>query len=467
MSANESFFVRRKAAAAFKHAILARYPRLFAAKAGSIVEGGKVVFLDGYAGAGRYDDGSPGSPLLFVRAALASPQRTVRAIFVERDQNRFATLCRVLDTADPHRRVPRIVRAGDLGEHLDELMRATAGSALFAFLDPFGTALDLPRLRQQLLGRPGREPTELLLHFSVSTIARFGGILRSARTRNGLTPAETKTVARADAFLGGDWWHTEFDALPDLRPTTPIGANVDSLFDESLDEAFDTLLDDDVLITATDIAVRVAHRFCHRLGRDTGFRTVAMPVRPEPGRAPKYILALFTRNVHGIWFFADTLGRASLDWHKALHTERQRNTPARRPATGGDALQGELFSAAELAPPPPPPFDKITYERAHHAQWVDTIVDNLHRLFGTRAVLQLVDHINDLYGEVLGQAWEKHVREAVKRLHAIGFLEDDGTGDNFWRRPVRRAPNIPQQRPPSEANTPRNTAKLNGDAEAS
>ena len=33
VSANESFFVRRKAAAAFKHGILSVYPPLFAAKA--------------------------------------------------------------------------------------------------------------------------------------------------------------------------------------------------------------------------------------------------------------------------------------------------------------------------------------------------------------------------------------------------------------------------------------------------
>ena len=33
MSANESFFVRRKAAAAFKHGILSAYPPLFAGKA--------------------------------------------------------------------------------------------------------------------------------------------------------------------------------------------------------------------------------------------------------------------------------------------------------------------------------------------------------------------------------------------------------------------------------------------------
>lgn len=220
MSANESFFVRRKAAAAFKHGILSVYPPLFAAKAGSVVEGGRVVFLDGYAGQGRYDDGTPGSPLLFVRAARANPQRAVTGIFVERDPQRFASLCQVLDRADPDGSVRRIVREGDLGALLPELLpTAAGGAALFAFLDPFGTALDVGQLRAGLLRRPGRAPTEVLLHFSVLTIARMGGILNASHSRGGgLSIPERKTVARADAFLGGDWWHAEFDALRSLVP---------------------------------------------------------------------------------------------------------------------------------------------------------------------------------------------------------------------------------------------------------
>lgn len=194
----------------------------------------------------------------------------------------------------------------------------------------------------------------MLLHFSVSTIARFGGILRSARSRGGLTNPEAKTIGRADAFLGGTWWHEEFDALPDLTPATlALGSDVGSLFDEELDEAFDNALDDDVLVTATDIALRVAHRFCDRLGRETRFRTVAMPVRPEPGRAPKYVLVLFTRNVHGVWFFADTLGRAGIDWQKAIHAERRRAEAARRADRAAhDADENTLFSVEQLAPAP-------------------------------------------------------------------------------------------------------------------
>jgi len=59
MSASDEFFAQRRAAAAFKHGILERYPVVFAGKAGSITSG-RVVFLDGYAGPGRYGMGRRG-----------------------------------------------------------------------------------------------------------------------------------------------------------------------------------------------------------------------------------------------------------------------------------------------------------------------------------------------------------------------------------------------------------------------
>ncbi|MGH3612525.1 MAG: three-Cys-motif partner protein TcmP [Pseudonocardia sp.] len=431
MSANESFFARRKAAAAFKHGILAQYPPVFLAKAGSVTNG-RVVFLDGYAGEGRYKDGSPGSPLLFVQAARTKLDRSVTGIFVEQDPARYSLLCRALHDADPDGTVPRVVEHGDLGELLPTLLPQAAGAALFAFLDPFGTALDVRQLREDLLGRPGRAPTEVLLHFSVSTIARMGGILNAGRARGALTIPEHKTVARADAFLGGDWWRAEFEALSGVIPDTAAGGTSWADADDS-----DPLPDTDtaVVLTATDVALRVARRFCERLRRETGCRAVSMPVRPEPGHAPNYVLVLFTRNEHGVWHFADALGRAGRHWQEAVHAERTRRDAARFEARLGADLG--LFTLDDLAPAPPPPFDREQYERDHRARWEEAIAANLHRLFAVHGSgLRLVDHVEDVYGEVLGQAWEKHVRNAVKRLHKAGLITDDGTGREFWRRSI-------------------------------
>src|SRR5262249_43071272 len=97
MSSNEDFFAERKAAAVFKHAILSRYPVVFASKAGVGVRDHRVTFLDGYAGRGRYEKGEPGSPLLLVESAeKVEAFRKVRGVFVERDPDNFANLSQVL-----------------------------------------------------------------------------------------------------------------------------------------------------------------------------------------------------------------------------------------------------------------------------------------------------------------------------------------------------------------------------------
>ena len=50
-------------------------------------------FLDGYAGAGQYEDGEPGSPTLAAETAdRLSEFRTLRCFYVEKDQKTFLRL---------------------------------------------------------------------------------------------------------------------------------------------------------------------------------------------------------------------------------------------------------------------------------------------------------------------------------------------------------------------------------------
>ena len=423
VSANKEFFARRRAAAAFKHAILDRYPLVFAVKAGSVVAGGRVMFLDGYAGPGPYDDGTAGSPLLFVQAAKRSGKRNVLGVFVERDPQRFEQLKAALDDADRANAVRRRVVQGDLGSELGRLLPVANGAALFVFLDPFGTALDAEQLVGMLRERRRNGPTEVLLHFSVLTIARIGAILRSARGRR-LTDADRKTIQRADAFLGGDWWHDAFAALADKKVQRNAG-----------------VLDEDAALTATDVAMSVAESFCRKVRSETGYRPVLMPVRPEPGKAPKYVLVLFTRNDHGIWYFADTLGHAGRQWQAAVLEERARADAEKIAARFTDQ---ECLFGAEAVLSPPFAFDQKEYDADNRERWVSTITANLHHLLVQRSSIRLVDHVRELYGDVLGQAREMHVRAAVKALHASKTVADPGTGDDFWHRTVQI--NVPNQR---------------------
>lgn len=276
---SEDFFASRKAAAVFKHGILKRYPVVFASKTGVAVAGNRVVFLNGYAGRGQYKDGSPGSPLLLSQCAeYVEKHRNVLGFFVEQDDDNYANLTRVL--AESGGNTQRVVRHGSLDEHLPEVLTLAKDASLFAFLDPFGPALDFKTIKSRLLLRPSWPPTEVLLHFSVSSVARMGRAVRAARVSHATLPeGEHKTADLLNRFLGGTWWQDHLATVTDTA-------------DEQ---------------RATDAALRVAERYQGMVAAGTGFRSVSIPVRPRPDLLPRYVLVLFTRSVEGVWYFVDAV----------------------------------------------------------------------------------------------------------------------------------------------------------------
>jgi three-Cys-motif partner protein len=400
MPRSEDFFRERHAAAVFKHGILQRYAVVFASKAGSATRGGRVVFLDGYAGPGRYRDGSPGSPLLFARSAKrVAHNRHVRGFFVESEDDYFANLQTMLDELGDCRLTPL---HGQLDDHLSAILAEAHEAALFAFLDPFGPALGRDRLVRELLRRPSG-PTEVLLHFSLSTVARTGGLVRKINQEGReATTSEALGIARVDRFLGGDWWR----------------------------QPFATVRSDDDLATATTAARQVAATFCRTVEQETGFRSVRMPIRTRPEYAPIYLLVLFTRHPEGVWQFADALGKGGRDWHQAWRAEEDSKLRLVEEATG-------LFG---LFPVPDYQFDPKRYERAHRDAWIAGIKRNIADLVARIGPVRLDDHTIEVYGDYLGSAWIPHVRAAVKRLHDDGIVDCKGVNE-FWRqtiRPLRR-----------------------------
>lgn len=396
MPGHEEFFATKKAAAVFKHGILKRYPVVFAAKTGGRVEGKRVVFLDGYAGRGEYDDGEPGSPLPLSRCAeYVQTYRDVLGFYVEQDSENFANLQRVLE--EKGGRAKRVIKLGSLDEHLPELLARAHGASLFAFLDPFGPALDFDLIKARLLGRPRWPPTEVLLHFSALSVARVGRAVHVARTTHGgLSESNRKTADRLSRFLGGDWWQEHFAEVRDER-------------DEE---------------RATDVALHVSKQYQRMLTAGTNYRAVGMPVRPRPDLAPKYVLVLFTASSEGAWFFADSLGQAGRDWMGAWLTERA----GLEGPQGQASLFGETLTTA---------FDPHEYEISSRGRWVATIADNIDRMLDNVGSFVLADRVPDVYGSVLGQAWARHAREAVIRLHALRAVNHDGKGE-FYRARLAR-----------------------------
>ncbi|MFE7190370.1 three-Cys-motif partner protein TcmP [Kitasatospora sp. NPDC057541] len=186
----------------FKHDLLSRYIPKFGGMTGS--PGGEVVYLDGYAGEGRYLNGESGSADRVLRVAAAHQDRgQVRwtCFFAERSAESFVQL-ETLVNEYRSRGVDARAFHGDVHGLVDEVLAAAVGRPLFLFLDPCGLALPFERLVDILARRRSTArwpPTELLLNFSMMAVRRIGGNSHSPK-------GNERTNERLDAVCGGTWW---------------------------------------------------------------------------------------------------------------------------------------------------------------------------------------------------------------------------------------------------------------------
>ncbi|MGW4504931.1 three-Cys-motif partner protein TcmP [Streptomyces sp. NPDC004436] len=157
---------------------------------------GRIVFLDGFAGPGAYENGEPGSPLIALDALLKHtyfPQMRCQFLFIfcEADPRRFESLkglieaFKVENSPWPSNVKVQAVNsefaqtATDLLEHLDTQKKRLAPT--FAFVDPFGfSGLPMKLLADLLSFRR----CELFVNYMGDPISRFAG---NARVEHHLT----------------------------------------------------------------------------------------------------------------------------------------------------------------------------------------------------------------------------------------------------------------------------------------
>ncbi len=147
---------------------------------------GRIVFLDGFAGRGRYNDGSEGSPLIALRHLLDHqyfPRMRHREFvfyFIEADSENAASLRSEIDTFKAARAPwPENVKEHVVNDKFDRTASAMLAqlreqkrnlAPTFAFIDPFGYS-GLPMdLIADLLSYPR---TELFVNFMIGNVQRF------------------------------------------------------------------------------------------------------------------------------------------------------------------------------------------------------------------------------------------------------------------------------------------------------
>jgi three-Cys-motif partner protein len=128
-----------KAWSQIKHQILGKYLSLFLGKLGR--PGHPVYYVDGFAGPGRLEEGSEGSPLIAAKYADCPKQRSrmglLRCINVELDEETFANLEQA--TADYAARGLVTNFRGRFEDLLPQILQQISGNTAFFFIDPFGT----------------------------------------------------------------------------------------------------------------------------------------------------------------------------------------------------------------------------------------------------------------------------------------------------------------------------------------
>ncbi|MEU0427451.1 three-Cys-motif partner protein TcmP [Streptomyces canus] len=337
----------------FKHAILRRYITAYAAMVGSSSAGHRVAIVDGFAGRGRYPNGTPASGELILQAAAKASRAIVEVTLVEKNRADYEKLAQVVGEYQA-RGVQARAHQGLVHNHLDSIVEAATGIPLFLFLDPCGAGLPFADLARVLAGerRPKRPSTEVLLNFSADFTRRATGALAAGHDSHESLPA-------LDRVCGGDWW----------REVALQARGSNSSFEAS--------------------AEAVARAYTDRLARMTGMHGVTVPVKRRVGHQPVYHLVFLTRSPFGVWVFADAIARARREWLEAL----------------GPDEDDALFSYDGVVA------DVLAQEQEKARE---RVLQNLRKVVARRHRTKLVDEVWSVFEGVYGLANDTTVRAALE-----------------------------------------------------
>lgn len=147
---------------------------------------GRILFVDGFAGPGRYMGGEDGSPLIALKALLDHPfftkpqaGREVVFFFIEQKTDRACALGEEIEDFKALRGIPEWVKIhvieGEFAPVMTNLLdrieqKGTHLAPTFAFIDPFGFA----GVPMEVIARIAKNPScECMITFMYESINRF------------------------------------------------------------------------------------------------------------------------------------------------------------------------------------------------------------------------------------------------------------------------------------------------------
>jgi three-Cys-motif partner protein len=258
---------------------------------------------------------------------------------------------------------------GEIEKYLPTIVRAAEGKSLLVFLDPFGLAIPFHMLITIILSRPRRGAVGQFQPTEVLMNFSVSGINRAAG-RLDTTPENPTMEKVRDARLRE---LDDFVGGPWWR----------SIWREGREDRVQLILKG-YLSRLQAIQPRLM--------------TLSVPVADSWDGKPAYYLVLLTRNDQGRWYFNNAASHGAAKLHDYTFQ-----------------MEPKLF---------PPDLE---------GDWVGQIQRNIRSLLQDHQAIRLVDELESVYGQTLGLAREKHVKEALKRLYERGETPTNPRGKELHK----------------------------------
>jgi three-Cys-motif partner protein len=173
-------------------------------------KGHRILFIDAFAGPGKFDGGEPGSPLLICSAAKKLANDRFEAIFINREKKYHELLSSILIAGGYHPNA--IAIHADSMKYIQENREILKKPySIFLYLDPFGLSVPF-EVVELFLQRNRQYSTEIIVNLCAPVLHRLAGRNAENIDRN-LRESRHSNLTK---MLGGDYWK---EAL--LSPNIP------------------------------------------------------------------------------------------------------------------------------------------------------------------------------------------------------------------------------------------------------
>jgi three-Cys-motif partner protein len=172
-----SFFTEKRPWSRIKDGVLGKYLPPYLSKVSRL--GKRIVIVDCFAGAGKFSDGTAGSPLIICQQIAQHAADKAVAYFVNKGPSHHESLTRTLERFTTAGFAHPVL--GNSEGFLNEIRRHLSDQTLFVYLDPFGLKGCGFEAIRPLLERGAQYSTEVLLNLNMPALHRLATVRSLSR----------------------------------------------------------------------------------------------------------------------------------------------------------------------------------------------------------------------------------------------------------------------------------------------